>query len=383
MSAEPQESATFEATFFRADQRSPGRLRVVDGGLRFDAVDGHALLLPFDGLQLRISGIHHENLHFSHPTQPGGELVTQAPDLLRDPRPSRHPQIAPQLAQATRRQRRGKMILPGCILAILLPILLLWLLKEPIVDAVAGWIPVSWESEIGDLLFTGLEAQIEILDDPDLDRRLDELVAPLLAAVPDPGYAFDFHLAEDPSLNAFALPGGHIVVHSGLVTAAEAPEDLLGILGHEIAHVTERHSLRQMIRSAGLLAVFQFLFGDVTGVAAVVADGGYRLIALQHSRTAELEADEVGFDLLLDAGIDPRGLIRFFDRLQQELADSPAAEFDGSLNLLSTHPMSSERQQRLEERWQEVETGIRLRAPSFDLEAFKEAVSAAVDHTAE
>ena len=379
-------TAAYPATLFRPELpngRCEGHLTVGTDAVHFRSQDGTIDLdLPLAGLDVRVSGIHHENLHFSHPEHEGAEWITRSREIARHPQLARYGDLAAKLSQAEVRRLRGRWILPGCIAAVIVPLVLLWILKEPIIDWIVSFVPPEWEIEIGDLVFQNLEPDLILLENPELEARLDDLVAPLLEVVPDQGYAFEFHLVEDPSLNAFALPGGHILIHSGLVLAAEEPEELVGILGHEIAHVTERHTLDQMVRSAGLLAAFQFLFGDLSGVAAIAAEGGYRLIALGHSRQAELEADRVGFDYLIAARISPQGLIRVFERLQDEIASSDAAELDASLNLLSTHPMTRERQERLAEYWLETERSIRIRPSTYDLEAFQRAVNAEIEASA-
>lgn len=375
-------SSSFPADAFRSDfpgGRAAGRLEVRASELRFvPASAGPEIALPLAGIALRVSGIQHEVLLFSHPGQPGTEISTTARALLDHPSLRTQPAVARQLTAAQKRHARGRLVLPGCIVLPLLLLTLLWLLKDPIVGWIAARVPVSVETKVGEVLFTAVAAQTPLITHSDLDRQLDELVAPLLVAVPNPGYRFNFHLAADPALNAFALPGGNVVVHSGLVLAAETPEELLGVLAHEIAHVTRRHSLRQIISSAGMLVVFQALFGDFTGLAAVVADGGYRLLTLEHSRRQELDADDTGWDYLVAARIDPRGLGRFFARLEAEMAGTAAAKLDTTLSFLSTHPMSSERRERLEKRWREIEATSRFDPVSFDLAAFQQALRTAL-----
>ncbi len=370
---------SFPAEAFRSDLpdgRRQGTLSIEEGGLRFIATsDEMSILLPLDGLTLRITGIHHEILNLAHPRHPELAIVSEALSLLDHPRLRQHPELAAQMAGAKVRHTRGRLVLPGCIALPILLLLLLWALADPIVSWIADRIPASVETELGDLLFKSLEGQMVSVEDDALERQLDELVAPLLAVVPNPGYRFELHLVDDPSLNAFALPGGHLVLHTGLVLAAETPEEILGVVGHELAHVTERHALRQTLSSAGLLVVFQSLFGDFSGLAAAATEGGYRLLVLKHSRRHELEADDEGWRLLIAARLDPRGMIRFFERLEEAMAALPGvAELDGSLNFLSTHPLTSERRERLLERWQELEGSQTFEPSRGDFAAFQRAI---------
>ncbi len=141
------------------------------------------------------------------------------------------------------------------------------------------------------------------------------------------------------------------------------------MLGHELAHVTERHSLRQMVGSAGLFVVVQALLGDASGLAAVLVDGSTELLNLSFSRDHELEADRAGWQYLLEAGIDPRGMIDFFETLEQETGD----DMSGALSFLSTHPATGD---RIETLHQELEALPSMEFPALevDFEAFQERV---------
>lgn len=328
--------------------RLDGILAVEPAAISFLAPGRDLVRLPLAGLEIRVSGIHHEILLLSHPALPGVAISAATAALVGHPILLAQPEIARQLGRARGQERRGRMIVPGCTLFVLLTLVALWLLKDPMIAWVADRVPYAVEESLGDLLFAAIEAQSPMIEDEALDQELEALVAPLAAAARAEGRHLDFHLADDPSLNAFAIPGGHVVIHSGLVAKAEKPEELLGVVAHEIAHVTERHSLRQMVGSAGMWVLFQSLFGDFSGLAGTVAEGGYQLLTLSFSREQELEADAVGFGTLVAARVDPRGLGLFFDRIEAESAAAGAAQLDGALSFLSTHPVTAERKSRLE-----------------------------------
>lgn len=361
-------------------QRLNGTLSVEPTAVVFAAPGRAAVRLPLDGLELRVSGIQQEILLLSHPGQPGVAISAATAALVSHPQLVAHPAVAKQLGAARGQERRGRMILPGCIGFALFLLVALWLLWDPLVAWVTDQIPYSVEETLGELVFTSIEAQSPTLKDDNLDRQLEALAAPLVAAARREGRTLDFHLVDDPSLNAFAVPGGHVVIHSGLVAAAQRPEELLGVVAHEIAHVTERHSLRQMVGSAGLWAVFQTLFGDFSGLAGTVAEGGYRLLTLSFSREQELEADAVGFATLVEAKIDPSGLSDFFDRIEKETADAGAAGVESTLSFLSTHPVTADRKNLLQEKLKALPPGSY--APvAIDFAAFQQAVLAASPDT--
>ena len=327
-------------------QRLSGFLTVDSAAVVFLAPERGPLELPLAGLELRVSGIHHEYLLLSHPARPGHALSVAAAALVEHPQLLAHPEVARQLRAARGQERRGRMLVPGLVFLLVAMLLALWLLKDPILGWVADRVPRSVEEKLGDILFAAIAAESPLVDDAAVDRQLEALVAPLAARARAAGVRLDFHLAIEPSLNAFALPGGHVVIHSGLLESAAKPEELLGVVAHEIAHVTRRHSLRQMVGSAGLWVVFQSLFGDFSGLAGAAADGGYRLLTLSFSREQELDADAVGFATLVEAQVDPRGLASFFDRIEKENGGA-AAPIDSALQFLSTHPVTAERKERL------------------------------------
>lgn len=184
---------------------------------------------------------------------------------------------------------------------------------------------------------------------PDLRAQaaLARLGAPLVRASGDTAYAWRFRLVVDTSLNAFALPGGYVYVHTGLVSAASDPAELGGVLGHEIAHAVLRHGARQAAKRQRLaLAVGTacLLTGWCSGgLGSLAADLGTAAAASRFSREDELQADSAGVRYAEGAGLDPRGVARFFRRLEARREASPAI-----LQFLATHPMEAERIARVE-----------------------------------
>jgi predicted Zn-dependent protease len=149
---------------------------------------------------------------------------------------------------------------------------------------------------------------------------------------------YRWFVADRPEVNAFAAPGGVVVVFRGLVQAAETPEEVAGVLAHEVAHAELRHGLRATVKGMGFRALLALALGDLSGTAleAMVAD----LTELRFSRDAEREADAEGLRRLAAARIDPRGMVRFFERVRDEAGAAVPA-------LLSTHPAPAERLEAL------------------------------------
>lgn len=356
--------------------KAAGKIALTAAGVRFES-EGHAFTLPWQGLVLRAGGENDTFVFLSHPSQPRVTFYTAEKALLDHPRLASEPALAQQVAALRSKKRRGRM---SCAVAIFVTVALLaalfgslFFFKDAIVAAVARRIPPEVETKIGNLVFGQIRTTQRLVEDPDLQARLDRLVAPLMAGVRDPRYPFSFHVVDDPTVNAFALPGGHVVLHSGLLLRAERPEEVLGVLGHEVAHVTKRHSLREMIQSAGLVLLAQALLGDLEGLLALAAEGGTRLLDLRFSRDFEREADDTGWEYLITAGIDPAGLISFFEKLKADEREQlgSAADATDTLSFLSTHPASEERIDRLRRKLDEVQ-GRRWKKLDVDFAGLQE-----------
>ena len=178
--------------------------------------------------------------------------------------------------------------------------------------------------------------------------RLTNAVAPLLAVLPRDGRRYDFHLADEPEPNAFALPGGHVVVTRGLMDLTDRSEELAAVMAHEIAHVTCRHLFRKVVSSAGPLAVCRLFAGSRGGVLGLLGASSQLLLVQSFSQEYELEADAVGWDYLVAAHIDPRAepaMLRKLEAVERELP------FGVGPHAFSSHPATEKRIQRLEAKW--------------------------------
>ena len=158
------------------------------------------------------------------------------------------------------------------------------------------------------------------------------------------GVKWKVNVIDDPKMvNAFATPGGYLYVYTGLLLAAENEAELAGVMAHEAGHVVGRHSARAMMLQYGEQAVLEAALGKNPGMVAQIAAGlAGTGVGLAHGRGSETEADEYGARYTSAVGYDPRGLVTFFQKLQQKEGKVP--EF---LKWLSTHPTSAERVQYL------------------------------------
>jgi predicted Zn-dependent protease len=228
-------------------------------------------------------------------------------------------------------------------------------------EASAGDLSPATEKKIGQQIMHEFRwRDPSYLDDPDVESYLNQLGGRLAAASNDPGIGFYFFGVNDPSINAFAMPGGFIGVNSGLLLASQSESELAGVLAHEISHVTQRHIARQVMREKQLsmgtmLAMVIGLLAarsnsQVASATIAGAQAGAISAQLGYSRDFEREADRSGFDVLKKAGFDVRGMSLFFERLQRA---SRVYENNAPV-YLRTHPVTGERISDMQNREQAV-----------------------------
>lgn len=349
----------YRANAFHAGASSPtltGKLYVARNGLRFETESGN-VELPFAGLRIRLGGHNAEQVFFEHPQHPAWSVYTAEREILRHDALSQNGALSDQIRKLQNRRGLGKPMAFLGVLVLLFVLLIAALIsaKGRLVRHLAFQVPVAWETNLGNSLFEQVKHQGKIVADPRLETKLNAVTARLLPGIAHSGYSFQFHILDDTNVNAFALPGGNVVVLTGLLNAAQRPEEIAGVLAHEIAHVTERHGFRKIIDTAGLYLVVQTLFGDASGITAVIANSSEFLLRQKYSRDFEREADDVGWQYLVAAKIDPRGMTDFFRTLLE--SEKAGVTLPG---LLSTHPTTKERIRRLEAKWEDAATAIKF-----------------------
>ena len=252
-----------------------------------------------------------------------------------------------------------RRIVPA-LLALLLALSPLHAQNLPELGDVAGSeLSAANEKKIGQQIMHQIRWQdVSYLDDPDVESYLNQLGGRLVAVSDDPGIGFQFFAINDQSINAFAMPGGFIGVHTGLILAAQSESELAGVLAHEISHVTQHHIARQLYQSnklgmASLLAMGLALLaghsnGQAAGAAIAATQAGAVSAQLAYSRDFEREADRQGFEIMRRSGFEVRGMSLFFERLQKatQLYESTATAY------LRTHPLSGERMTDMQNREQ-------------------------------
>ncbi len=206
---------------------------------------------------------------------------------------------------------------------------------------IAGAVPAPYRAQIADISWSQVNEFTEYCDDSDEAARiLNEMAHRMMTASDVPRRDDIWITIVDAGMpNAFALPDDSIIVTDDLIQLAHHPDELTGVIAHEIAHVERNHVMKNVIRQMGAGIFFDIVFGGA-GAGQAIAIASVNLAGLRYSRGDEQDADARGLDYLETAGIDPGGLARLFDRFQEMADEEGVGEFP---TLFSSHPATPER----------------------------------------
>lgn len=247
------------------------------------------------------------------------------PYVPRDPGPNPNISTTPPL--------RIFVILSSAALAI---VLVAWIVLGALVGVVARSVPDQFEARLGELFM------LESMQDPEWTaarHELQTIVDDLASQLPERSFRYTVIVHENPVPNAFAAPGGTIIVHSGLLTFANSENEVAMVLGHELAHHAHRDHLEGMGRGLVLAAILNAVLGGNSGLDQLTGAGAQGL-ALKMSRDDEREADRLGLLLLEGRYGHVGGAMDFFERIGDQPGGRPAT-------WIRTHPLSSDRIARI------------------------------------
>jgi len=234
------------------------------------------------------------------------------------------------------------------LLKLLVSFALLWLGYTYVTPMIpTGWLPAGWwdhdsvtlsieqEEELGEFLIETFEIQQSEDVSPEVDSALWVIENRLLANLGPTDFEYEFMIIDDPMVNAMTLPGGKIIVYTGLLAMSDTPEEVAAVLAHEIGHAEQRHVVDKIVTELGITFVMAVLTG---GDAGLVREITQTVVSNVFSRSQEQEADLFGLELLERSNIDPHALAAFFRKLNRE-----HLSYDAEMEWLMSHPHNNSR----------------------------------------
>ncbi|MDQ6630483.1 MAG: M48 family metallopeptidase [Verrucomicrobiota bacterium] len=321
--------------------------------LRFESEMG-TVEFPLHDLKVERRDTSEDRIFFTHPTRPGWSIYTSCLDIFSAPALSQNIGVRNQAEKILQRQAGGLrkvfFITITAFASFVIVVVLLFCLTGWIMNFLASKVPPSYEIGIGNEALLKLKDKIQLIDKTTATEELTAMANLLAPAAAKRKFLFKVYLVDIPVPNAFAFPGGNIVVCSGLFNLVKTREELAGVLAHEIAHVALQHHLRKIIANAGPYFVLKVFIHDQRGFFAMIGHGSRLLFQQGFSQQYENQADDAGWNYLVTAHINPHGFRDILERMRGE-GELPA---DSRWQLFSSHPPTQTRIQRLDVKWEKL-----------------------------
>ena len=246
--------------------------------------------------------------------------------------------LDPRLARLAQARQPVALQLGAWASALVVLLGVAWTLVTHIPDLAAPLVPFGIQVAIGDEVYEEFVGSATECRSPPGVAALAKIVGGL-EKVADYGHPIRVTVVQQSVVNAFALPGGRVVIFSKLIDEAEGPHELAAVLAHEFGHVVEYHSMRALLRHYGIDFLLKIVTGGVSDSVTNVLSAAQLLLVLRHGRDAERDADSVGLRLLEKAGWRQDGLATFFGRMLKE----PGGDAAKRAGIFSSHPPTEER----------------------------------------
>jgi len=272
-------------------------------------------------------------------------------------------------------RQRPQRPIPRPIFATIAGVILLAGLAQAAKVIKPGWnlFKPAQDIQLGQEASQEIEKQVEIVNDERLTSYIARIGKRLADVAPGEKYPYTFKVVADPSINAFALPGGPMYVHTGLISAADNEAQLAGVLAHEVSHVALRHSTNQASKAyafqipialaTGMLGNKGSLLGSLSQIGVGF---GLNSLFMKYSRNAEKDADILGARMLAEAGYDPIEMARFFEKLK-----GGGGSEGGMSQFFSDHPSPGNRVRYVEEEVSELPSGDYTKGDSAEFRGMK------------
>lgn len=330
----------------------PATLALGGESLHLELPDGEAVIWPYDLIRLLPDQADRSGLVLANADDPVARLMVADESFGRELR-ARCPNLGRRPPVSDPRR-----LVTWAVGAVASVALIIFVLVPLMADQLAEFLPPEGERALGDVTFDQIRSALSqnelvpigICEEPAGLAALAAMRARLDPAADLP-YPIRVHVLDHELINAFALPGGRIVLFRGLIEAAETAEEVGAVLAHEIGHVVGRDPTRDALRSAGSIGVLGLLLGDFAG-GTVVLFLANQLINASYSQGAEIAADAYAHDLMRETGLSPAALGTMFERLRDKYGDA-----EGIVAHFASHPQMAARIAASQAAAEGVETG--------------------------
>ncbi len=337
-----QQSWTARYLDGRSAQSTTVQMTITSEGLQIQLPD-RSVYWPYAELRLRQGHYAGSQVRLEHGQQPVEAIILPDTAFLEHLHRIAGAAVRHVHNPACRNRRPLWIALLAMATGLFLIVLYRWGVPQA-AQLVANQVPVSWEEKLGQSVIDSFLKDRHVCTDPLVTKSMNAMVRRLNAALPEHPYAFTVYVVDDPMVNAFAAPGGHIVFFTGLLKAAENAEMVAGVLAHEMQHVVHRHVTQRLFADLSTNVLLGAAVGDAGQAMSVVMETARVAGMMQYSQAHEEEADRAGVAILKRADINPQGLRDFFTVIQKEEGTASAM-----LQYVSSHPATAYRIAAVEE----------------------------------
>ena len=313
-----------------SDGRAGVEIELLHSHLCASTADGDAYVISYDECQLEMGGYSGKML-FCRNADRSITLFSEDkhfPKALAEAAGGRlDEQLAKQNAIVKSQSRRSAGLGFGLLVGTAIVLMLVYFGIRAGANRVTQSLPVTLDVELGKAAYSSMPKEGAEISDPDVVQPISVIVERLADHAKIDGLEFELHIIDSPTVNAYCLPGGTMVVYTGLITAAEAPGQLAAVISHEMAHATLRHGLSRISQTLGLSAAVSLIIGD-TAEYWLLRKSFFVASINSYSRQQETDADLEGVRMLHEAGIDPSGMPSLFELLKHEHGEVPSFSLD-------------------------------------------------------
>ena len=321
----------------RTAPRHGGTLPGAPATLHIVMPDGSTKQWPYDEIRQTQGTYQGEPVRLEFGPEPAEAIVISTAALLDDIHEAA-PALARHFHNPARRNARIGWTLCAAVGVVLMVVGLYRWGIPGIASAATPYIPVAWEESLGRQVVAHLAPETQQCRDPERLRKLDHIVQTLAATHPASPYRITLSVVDAPTVNAFAAPGGRLVILRGLLEQTASPEQLAGVLAHELQHVYQRHTTKAILEQTAATLLLTAVSGDMSGGLAWGLEGARTMGSLHYTRNHETEADIEGLRMMQAARLDPAAMIAFYGTMERGAQDHA-----GPPDFLSTHPDMGER----------------------------------------